>query len=157
MLKSSKPSAFHALSAQILIFTLLTGGAAQAQSGTGMIEQRVKSSLNTMVQEVHATETPDGKRAVLNRFLVKVSRSAAVLDAVPFLSGDNHAAIEFLQERFDRYAATLHGDTDGDFVADGDLDSFASFMQQDLEQASNGVYLSTGAIIIVLLIILILL
>lgn len=158
MLKLSNPSAYFA---QALLLTLLTAGAVQAQNGSNLIEQRVKSSLNTMVQDVRAAEAPAEKREILSQFLVKVSRSASMLESVPFLSDDNHAAIEVLQERFDRYSASLHGSTDGssaDVVADGDLDAFASFMQNDLEQAnSGGVYLSTGAIIIVLLIILILL
>jgi hypothetical protein len=154
--------------AQILLLTLI--GATAVSAGTepgllnGSINQRVKQSLNTMVQDVYAAEAPAEKRAVIERFLNKAERGAALAAKLPFLTDENHAALNFLQGKFDRYSAelngvsgtgTAHNSVTG--VPGGDLNDFASFMQQDLEQAGNGVYLSTGAIIIVLLIILIIL
>jgi hypothetical protein len=153
-IKRSKTSA---CCAAILLVTMLTGIPVQAETGSEMIGQRVKSSLNAMVQDVHEAGTPSEKRAVLNRFLSKVSRGTAILEILPFLSDENHAAVDLLKERFDRYSADFGGTPGTNAVADGDLDAFASYMQNDLEQASGGIYLSTGAVIIVLLIILILL
>jgi hypothetical protein len=154
MLKHAPSSAAYAI---IALMTLFTGVATQAQTNSSVIDQRVKTSLNEMVQNVHAAETPVEKRAVLDQFLTKVSRGTSVLAAVPFLSEETHAAIKVLSNRFDRYSELLHGHSDANVVADGDLNAFASYMQNDIEQASGGIYLSTGAIIIVLLIILILL
>jgi hypothetical protein len=141
----------------VLLLTLFSGTPTQAQTSSDLIGQRVKSSLNTMVQDVHTAETHAEKRVVLDRFLAKVSRGTTILTAVPLLSEENRAALEVIQARFEKYSGMLHGVSEENVVADGDLDAFASYMQQDLEQASGGVYLSTGAIIIVLLIILILL
>lgn len=153
---------FSILAAHVLLMTLLTGAAAEAGPVSSVMESRVKSSLNKMVQGVHEAETPAEKRVVLDRFLGKLARGSALLEKAPFLSAENLTAINALQEKFAGYGAELHGapgqDTPDAGVADADLDGFASFMQNDLEQAANGgVYLSTGAIIIVLLIILILL
>jgi hypothetical protein len=156
------------ISIQVLLLALFgaTATLAGTESGllNGTINQRVKQSLNTMVQEVHAAEAPAEKRALLERFLDKAERGATLAGKLPFLSDENHAALNMLQGKFDRYSAELGGvsgtgSTQNTLsgIPGGDLDAFASFMQQDLEQADNGLYLSTGAIIIVLLIILILL
>ena len=154
-LNHSKASAYGVA---ILLLTLLAGVPARAETGSETVGQRVKSSLNEMVQDVRAAGTPTEKREVMNRFLARASRGASVLEALPFQSAESQAATGLLKKRFDRYAADLQGAPGTTAVADGDLDAFAAYMQNDLEQAAGGgVYLSTGAVIIVLLILLILL
>jgi hypothetical protein len=152
---------FSVLAAHVLLMTFLTGAAAEAGPVSSTMENRLKSSLNSMVQDVHEAETPAEKRVVLDRFIGKLTRGSALLEKAPFLSAGNRTALNALQERFAGYDAELNGipqqGSSDAGVADFDLDGFASFMQNDLEQANGGVYLSTGAIIIVLLIILILL
>jgi hypothetical protein len=120
----------------------------------GMLQARVKVALNEMVQDVKSAETPDDKRVVLDRFLGKIERRAELAAKIPFLPAENRAALAVLEDKFGGYEATLKAG-----VEDKDLDSFASFVQQDLEQAADaawgngGIYLSAGAIIIILLII----
>jgi hypothetical protein len=151
------------ITAHILITTMLAAGVVHAQNSTDVLQKRVKISLNAMVQDVREAPTADAKRVVLEQFITKIDRGTGLVQRLPFLTTEHHAALEHLQTRFDGYATVLHGTSSNDqdgtaAVADSDLDAFASFMQNDLEQAqSGGVYLSTGAIIIVLLIILIIL
>jgi hypothetical protein len=145
----------------IVLMAILAVSGANAESGSDVLNQRLKASLNTMVKDVHDAETPAAKREVLNRFIARVAHGAAVIGRTPFLSEENHAALNVLKGKFEGYSADLQGEpgqgTSRGGVADGNLDAYASYMQQSLEQADNGIYLSTGAIIIVLLIILILL
>jgi hypothetical protein len=95
----------------------------------------------------------------MDRFLAKAERGSRVTERLP-MGKENRTALKSLQTRFAGYSAELKGTGDGAGVADGDLDSFAGFMQQDLEQAADavwgggGIYLSVGAIIIILLILL---
>jgi hypothetical protein len=151
------------LAAHILLMTLLTGTAAEASPVSSALESRLKSSLNTMVQGVHEAESPAEKRAVIDDFLGKLARGSALIEKAPFLSAGNRTALNALQEKFAGYSAEFHGSAEqgasNPGVADDDLNGFASFMQNDLEQAGTGggIYLSTGAVIIVLLILLILL
>jgi len=155
-------SRISALAAKLLLMTVLAGGVAHAQSVPDLVQKRLKVSLNAMVREVHGAETAAAKRVVLDRFIGKIDRGTYVIERMPFLSEDNRSALASLQTRFDAYALALHGapgtDEEREGVADSDLDAFASFMQNDLEQAqSGGVFLSTGAIIIVLLILILIL
>jgi hypothetical protein len=147
-----------------LALALAAGTTANAQSASQAVEQRLKASLNTMVHEVHEAETPAAKRALLDRFFDQAGERARLMGRIPFLSGENRTALNMLEKKFGGYSANLHGgpgtgaSSEGAAgVADPDLNAYASFVQQDLEQAaSGGIYLSTGAIIIVLLILLIL-
>ena len=148
--------------AGILFFTIamaLPAHADQAGQSEGMLQARVKVALNGMVQDVKAAETPAAKREVLNHFIGKIEHRAEIAGKIPFLSAENHQALAMLQNKFGTYKAELQGTpgTSGTAVADKDLDAYASFVQQDLEQAeaswgNGGIYLSTGAVIIILLI-----
>ena len=156
-------SRFSTITAKLVLLSVLVGGAAHAQGGSDILQQKLKTSLNTMVQEVHSAPTPQAKREVMDRFITKIDQRAALMTNIPFMSENNQIALANLQTRFDGYATSIRGsseagETADGVVADSDLDAFASFMQNDLEQAQNGgVFLSTGAIIILLLILILIL
>lgn len=129
---------------------------AQASEKQDAARDRVKTALNEMVRDVKDAESPAEKRAVMERFLDKAERGAGMAENLPFLSGEKRAALHMLQAKFNGYSAELAG-AGSKGVPDGELDAYASFMQQNLEQAESdwgggGIYLSFGAVIIILLI-----
>jgi len=120
--------------------------------------ERLKTELNEMVQEVKQAETAPAKRAVMERFLEKAERNARLAGYLSFYDAEKSEALKALQAKFDGYQTELRGLNGNDPLADDDLNAFAGFVQQDMEQAAvNGVYLSTGAIIIILLILILVL
>jgi hypothetical protein len=142
--------------AGIIFITVSMALPAAASENHGLVREQLKTALNGMVQEVKKAESPAEKRAIMARFVHKAGRGAGMAENLPLLSQEKHAALDMLQGKFSGYALELTG-TGSAGVADKDLDAFASFMQQDLEQAesswsSGGIYLSTGAVIIILLI-----
>jgi hypothetical protein len=145
--------------AGILFFAAAIALPAHASQDQGLLQARVKVALNEMVRDVKAAESPAAKREVMDRFLGKIENRADKIAKIPFLSAENRSALELLQGKFSGYEATLKGDPGLGGVADKDLDSYALFVQQDLEQAADafwsgdGIYLSAGAIIIILIII----
>lgn len=139
-----------------LALTTATAGPAHASTDHGLLQARMKVALNEMVTEVKTAESPAAKRAVLDRFLSKIENRSRLAEKLP-LGEEHRTVLTALQNRFAGYAQELNGTENAPGVADGDLDAFAGFMQQDLEQAdsswgSGGIYLSTGAVIIILLI-----
>ena len=146
--------------AGILFFMAAIALPAHASEDHGMLQARFKAALNGMVQDVKTAETPAAKRQVMDRFFAKVHQRAELTAKMPFLSAEKRSALALLQGKFGGYEATLKGQPGLGGVADKDLDSFASFVQQDVEQAADaawgngGIYLSAGAIIIILLILL---
>jgi hypothetical protein len=137
--------------AAVLAFMTVAVVPARADENRDMLQARMKTALNEMVQDVRAAETPAAKRETMERFLDKIEQRAQLAGKIPFMGAENREALSFVQEKFAGYHAELQGQPDRD------LDGFANFVQQDLEQAesswgSGGIYLSTGAIIIILII-----
>jgi hypothetical protein len=142
------------LSALVLILGVMPTFAAEDD---GFLKERIKVALNDMVKDVRAAETPNAKRDRIEGFLDRLDRGSNLAKHLP-MGEEQRIALENVQKRFAGYAAEYRGTADRAGVPDGELDAFASFMQQDIEQAaevawgSGGVYLSVGAIIIILLI-----
>jgi len=137
--------------AGILAFMMAAVVPAQADENRDMLQARMKTALNEMVQDVREAGTPEAKRETMDKFFAKVEQRARWAESLPFLSAENREALAFVKGKFASYHADLQGQPDRD------LDGFAGFVQQDLEQAesswgSGGIYLSTGAIIIILII-----
>jgi hypothetical protein len=137
--------------AAVLAFVTVAAVPARADENRDLLQARMKTALNEMVQDVRAAATPAEKRETMEQFFGKVEQRARLANNLPFLGAENREALTFVQGKFAGYHADLKTQ------ADRDLDGFANFVQQDLEQAesswsSGGIYLSTGAIIIILII-----
>ena len=145
--------------AGIFFFAAAIALPAHAGADQAMLQSRVKVALNEMVQDVKAAESPAAKREVMDKFLGKIEGRTEMIGKVPFLPAENRAALKLLQNKFEGYETTLKGVPGAGGIADKDLNAFAGFMQQDLEQAAEaawgngGIYLSFGAVIVILLII----
>lgn len=129
----------------------------QAHSGATLVEDRFKTALNGVVRKVHGAEDPAAKRKALVGWTEHMDRGLGRAAAMESLSEADRAGLSALRNRFVAYKAELEGREGLARVEDGELDRFASYMQQDLEQApvGGGIYLSAGAIIIILLLLLI--
>lgn len=130
----------------------------QAKSGATLLEERFKSALNEMVQKVHATEDPAAKRQTLVAWSVRMDNGLEKVLSLESLDAGDRAGLASLRSRFQSFHAELEGQGGLARVDDSDLDGFADYMQQDIEQApvSGGVYLSAGTLIIILLLIILL-
>ncbi|HEX2613289.1 MAG TPA: hypothetical protein VHO02_06835 [Fibrobacteria bacterium] len=132
--------------------------AAPQMQGGDVMQSRVKAALNEMVQDVKAAPAPAEKRRILEKFLGKIETRSKWAQSLPFVDDENREMLAQLHDRFATHRAELMGTSGGAPVTDAALDAYASFLQQDMEQAeaswgNGGIYLSTGAVIIVLLII----
>jgi hypothetical protein len=118
-----------------------------------------KIPINRMVREVGRFQAPAMKRVVLSRTLEGVETGLEKVITNPSVSESERKVLNGLRDEFHAYRAELLG-TDGfDAVADSDLDAFAAFIQQDRERAgwgTGGIYLSSGVLLVILLLILIL-
>jgi hypothetical protein len=127
-----------------------------ASPGSVLVEERYKSALNRIVQEVRATEDPSAKREILGSYLDKMQAGLRQAEGMKSVAGPDRQVLHSMREKLAAYQAELGGFNGYALVADADLDAFAGYMQQGMEQApiGGGVYLSGGAIIIILLILL---
>lgn len=130
----------------------------EARSGATALEAQFKSALNGMVQEVRAADGAAAKREALEDFTGRMDLGLEKILVQGGLDAADRATLAALKTRFVLYRTELQGKEGLARVEDDNLDAFAAYIQQDLEQApvNGGIYISAGALIIILLLLLIL-
>ena len=138
-----------------LLLILLTAVVTEAKPTSQALEQRLKDSYSTMVVNVRQAPTATEKRAILDGFLSRMDRGLGVVETLLPASNNSHQAASNMRTRIQADRTELATiDVQGASAASS-LNGFASYIQQDVEQA-DGVYLSVGAILIILIIVIIL-
>lgn len=116
----------------------------------------LKDQINKMVENVEEAEKSTEKRKILNLSIDKLITSfdkVQSMERVP--ESDKQALAGFttnLQERKDE----LNGTNGYEKVPDAQLDDFAQFVQQDIEQADRFITISVTTALLVVLILLLL-
>ena len=125
-----------------------------AKANSSSLDERFKVSLNTVIQNVRETEDPVAKREMLGDFLARMDRGIGMAKVA--VSEKDGQALSVLQLKLKTDYAELggHGTVK---VPDADLNRFANYVQQDVEQAAGGIYISVGGLIIILLLLIIIL
>jgi hypothetical protein len=129
-----------------------------ADSTQNKWENRIKEYFNDLLLKVEETKDPEQKRALLNESLERFLTAMDRVQRLPFLNQEQREALA----RFDAEVQEKHDELNGAagfaMVANANLDDFAGYMVQDLEQAARSyIVLSTAAVIIIILLLIILL
>jgi hypothetical protein len=141
----------------IVAVMVLVGIAAPLFADPGTrLENRLKEYFNNLVIEVGQTSDASEKRALLNkgfeRFLTTMDR----IQRIPFLKQESRAGLARLDAAVQEKRDELNGAAGFAKVADADLDAFAQYAVQDLEQADYVVISGAALLLIILILILIL-
>jgi hypothetical protein len=141
-------SRFFSISAPMLVMVFAVVATQRAVASSGVLEERFKVSLNTVIHDVKETEDPVAKRKMLGDFLIRMDRGIGMAKGA--VSEKDGQALSVLQLKLKTDYAELsgHGTVK---VPDADLNLFANYVQQDVEQAAGGIYISVGGLIIILL------
>lgn len=150
-----KKSIYYAL------FTALFAAAAPIKAGTGsdLLEERYKAALNEMVQQVRHEQDPEAKRAILRHFIDHMSDGLQKAEGMESISEPDRKTLHAVAGKFYAYQAELNGQAGYAPVPNANLDQFAGYIQQGMEQApmGGGIYISGGALIVILILLIILL
>jgi hypothetical protein len=132
---------------------------AQAAPGAAVLEEHYKAALNRVTQEVKQAPGAAEKREILNRFIDKMETGLKKAEGMESLSEQDKAALHAVAGKFYAYDAELNGGPGFTPVADADLDAFAGYIQQGMEQAplGGGVYISGGALLVIIILLIVLL
>ena len=121
-------------------------------------ENRLKEYFNDLLLKVEETKDPAEKRALLNESLERFLTAMDRVQRLPFLNQEQREALARFEAEVQEKHDELNGVAGFAMVANADLDDFAGFMVQDLEQAMRSyVVLSTAAIIIIIVLLILLL
>ena len=143
----------------IILGILATSLTAIASPGAAMLEEHYKAALNRMTQEVRQAPDPEAKREILNRFIDKMEAGLQKAEGFESLEEQDKASLRAVAGKFYAYDAELNGTGGIAPVANADLDAFAGYIQQGMEQApiGDGVYISGGALLVIIVLLIILL
>jgi len=121
-------------------------------------ENRLKEYFNDLLLKVEETKDPAEKRALLNESLERFLTAMDRVQRLPFLNQEQREALARFEAEVQEKHDELNGVAGFAMVANADLDDFAGYMVQDLEQAMRSyVVLSTAAIIIIIVLLILLL
>lgn len=153
---AKKPSFLSAIA--FTAATFLAPSKAQAGPAGELLEERYHAALSEVTQKVRKTEDPAEKRRILKDFFDHMEAGLGKAANMSELSDAERRSLHTVIGKYYAYESELQG-TDGyKAVADADLDEFAGYVRQGMEQApvGGGVYISAGALLVILLILILL-
>lgn len=117
--------------------------------------EQFKQYLNETVTEVKNADDPVEKRARLGESLQQMREAADQAKHVPGVNAEEAKALAAFSADISDKLDQLKGNNGYERVADGDLDRFADYVQQDLEQAQRLVIsISTAALALIVFLLL---
>ncbi len=128
-----------------------------AESATTRWENRLKEYFNDLLLKVEQTKDPAEKRALLNESLERFLTAMDRIQGLPLLNQEQREATARFTATVQEKRDELNGAAGFAMVANADLNDFAAYMVQDLEQAAQTYVVLSGVTIIIILLILILL
>jgi hypothetical protein len=121
-----------------------------------ILEERYHAALSQVTQEVKQAQDPAEKRSILSHFFRHMEDGLQKAETLSSLPDGDKQSLHTVLGKYLAYQAELDGTQGFARVSDGDLDAFASYVRQDMEQApvGGGIYISAGALIVILLVLL---
>ena len=140
----------------IVVMALMLIQPLTAENAQVKVENKFKEYVNGVVQDVKQADNPAEKRSVLNNSFEKALHALNTAEKLPSLTEEDHNFVNLMREKFQGYQAELNGQGGYEAVPNSDLDNFASYVQQDLEQAEKYVTISLTTLLLVVIIIILL-
>lgn len=113
-----------------------------------------KQYINTMVEKVKQAPNPVDKREILNNSFDNMLSAFDKAEEMGIVSSMDKAAVKALRANIQEKKNELNGSRGYRRVADRKLNSFALYVQQDLEQADTIKISATVLLLIVIILIL---
>jgi len=124
------------------LLLLLAVVPARAADPAVSTESRFQASINDMVQNVQAAQDPAAKREIIGNFLNRIDRGMGIARFA--VSKNDRPALDAMRANIQSQYAELNGLKGSPKVADADLNHFAVYIQQDMEQAGINGYWGRG-------------
>lgn len=118
---------------------------------------KIQNYFNDAVIKVKATENASEKREILNESFNSMFNAIEKAQTLGLISEADSKGIDMLKVSLQEKQSELAGKNGFERVTDGQLNSFANYVVQDMEQADEMITISlVAALLIVILLVLIL-
>lgn len=121
--------------------------------GTAPAQTRVHDYLNDTALSVQATDDPVQKREILDKNLHAMDRALETVINSPMTSEEDDASLALMRTTLQEKTDELAGLNGFDRVPDAQLDAFATYVVQDLEQADQVITISVVTLLLIIIII----
>ena len=134
----------------VLMFVLV-------QVGNAAGKDNIQKYFNDTACQVKATDDPVQKREILNKSLQTMSKGLDMVENSGLISQDDRPGINRFKTALQEKQDELMGAKGYELVTDAQLNAFADYVVQDMEQAAETVHISlVSALLIIIILILIL-
>ncbi|HLR31285.1 MAG TPA: hypothetical protein VK074_02270 [Fodinibius sp.] len=142
---------------KIIIFsvTLILATATAGYGQSDEASERIKTYVNKVVQKVERAEDSDQKRAILNDSFDKMTEAFDRVASMEGISSGDKEGIDVLRKDIQEKRNELNGLDGYNRIADNQLNKFANYVQQDMEQADT-ITISVTTLLLIIIILLLL-
>ena len=120
-------------------------------------KDELKQYFSKAADEVKATENADEKREILNESFNNMSKILDKVLSSELISENDRAGIKQYKAILQEKQNELKGSNGYDRVPDTQLNNFANYVVQDMEQADSTITISVIAVILIILLVVLLL
>jgi len=133
----------------VMMFVMAFAGIAQGQDN-------IQKYFSDAACKVKATTDPSQKREILNKSFERMSKALDIVQGLPLISKDDQAGIERFKVSLKEKQDELAGLNGYERVPDAQLNAFADYVVQDMEQADPKVTISLVAALLIIIIVILL-
>lgn len=129
--------------------------AVMAFAGIAQGQDKLQKHFSDVACKVKATDDPSQKREILEKSFAKMSKALDAVQGSPLVSKEDNVGIEQFKSIVKDKQDELAGANGFQRVTDAQLNAFADYVVQDMEQADKRV--SIGLVTLLLIIIIVIL
>jgi len=112
--------------------------------------------FNDASRKVKVTADPSQKREILNESFRTMSKALDLVESSPLVSSDERAGIGRYKAALQNKQDELEGRNGYERVSDGQLNSFADYVVQDMEQADQMITISVVTLLLIVILVVLL-
>ncbi len=139
-----------AIRVAVMVFVIAVAGIAQGQD-------KLQNYVSDAAIKAKATTDPVQKREVLNKSFESMVTALNRVQGSPLISSEDKVGIEHYKVILKDKQDELAGLNGYQRVPDAQLDAFATYVVQDMEQASQNITISLVTLLLILIIVILLL
>jgi cell division protein FtsX len=128
-----------------------------AESDAVMVQNKFKQYFNITAQKVKQAADPAQKRAILNESFEKMQNTLNKISNLSNIPAKDLVAVSSIQKSVQDKYNELNGLNGYTKLQDNQLNNFADYVQQDMEQADQWVTISVTTLLLVAILLILLL
>ena len=133
----------------VMMFVMAFAGIAQGQD-------KIQNYFSDAASKVKEATDPSQKREILDKSFEKMAKALNAVQSSPLVSKDDKAGIDHFKAIINEKHDELAGLNGYERVPDEQLNAFADYVVQDMEQATQTVTISVVTLLLIIIIIILL-